>query len=162
MAQEKLITLGNLTTYDTKIKELIEEGGDATAKEAIADDFSTTKSYAVGEYCFHLGTLYECTTAHTAGAWNAAHFTATTVGSELSTLNGKLSGISVNWFSFTVPSGSSSYNFSTYRPSDFGGILCAISVSGGGAKIVQCTDTNIFFDTALPYVSTIRITYIVN
>jgi hypothetical protein len=35
--------------------------------------FSSTASYAVGDFVFYSSQLYECTTAHT-GAWNAAHF----------------------------------------------------------------------------------------
>ena len=57
--------------------------GDPTTKFSIADDFSAMVNYAVGDFCYHLGTLYKCTTAHTAGAWNAAHFTATQVGDEI-------------------------------------------------------------------------------
>ena len=38
--------------------------------------FDTTTAYAVGQYVVYLGALYECTTTHPAGAWNAGHFTA--------------------------------------------------------------------------------------
>lgn len=41
----------------------------------------TSKTYAVGDYCMHGGILYQCTTAITqAEAWNAAHWTVSTVG----------------------------------------------------------------------------------
>ena len=36
--------------------------------------FSTAVSYAVGDVVFYNGAFYRCTTAHTAGAWNASHF----------------------------------------------------------------------------------------
>jgi hypothetical protein len=38
--------------------------------------FSTTRAFAVGEFCVYNHQLYECTTDHAAGAWNAANFTA--------------------------------------------------------------------------------------
>lgn len=68
------------------VQEARMDGVDLTTKISIADDFSALVNYAVGDFCYHLGTLYKCTTAHTAGAWNAAHFTATQVGDELSEL----------------------------------------------------------------------------
>ena len=36
--------------------------------------FSAEVSYAVGDVVFYNGAFYRCTTAHTAGAWNALHF----------------------------------------------------------------------------------------
>lgn len=38
--------------------------------------FDTSTAYAPGEYVIYAGDLYECTSAHSAGAWNSAHFTA--------------------------------------------------------------------------------------
>lgn len=66
------------------------DGVDLTTKISIADDFSALVNYAVGDFCYHLGTLYKCTTVHTAGAWNAAHFTATQVGDEIGELKNTL------------------------------------------------------------------------
>ena len=57
------------------------------AKKAVLTDlapaFSTSTAYAIGDYVTYNGNLYRCTTAHTAGAWNASHFTAVNVGEEL-------------------------------------------------------------------------------
>ena len=50
-----------------------------------ASDFSDTTTYAVGDYVTYNGQFYRCTTAHSAGAWNASHFTAVTIGGELET-----------------------------------------------------------------------------
>lgn len=44
----------------------------------IVSAFSQSNSYAIGDYVVYDGALYRCTTAHS-GAWNAAHFTATTL-----------------------------------------------------------------------------------
>ena len=58
----------------------------------IADEYDATATYTVGEYCTHDGGLYECTTAiPTAEAWTEAHWTAVTVGDELSDLKETLS-----------------------------------------------------------------------
>lgn len=35
----------------------------------IAEDFSASKAYAAGDYCYYNGTLYKFKTAHAAGAW---------------------------------------------------------------------------------------------
>lgn len=48
-----------------------------------APAFSEVTSYAVGDYVTYNNVLYRCTTAHTAGVWVAGHFTAVTVGDEI-------------------------------------------------------------------------------
>lgn len=48
-----------------------------------APTFSTSATYSVGDYVIYNGNLYRCTVAHSAGSWNASHFTLITVGSEL-------------------------------------------------------------------------------
>lgn len=54
--------------------------GTLALQEGIAPAFSTSSTYAVGDYCTHEGLLYKCTTAvTTAGAWNAANWTAETI-----------------------------------------------------------------------------------
>lgn len=42
----------------------------------IAEEFSTSTSYAVGDYCMYNDQLYRFTAAHAAGAWNSNHVTA--------------------------------------------------------------------------------------
>ena len=54
-----------------------------------AADFSTSEAYAVGDYCVYQGVLYRFTTAHSAGAWNAAHVTEAKIGADLADLKGK-------------------------------------------------------------------------
>lgn len=54
------------------------------AVEALASEYSTSSTYAVGDYCVKDGVLYRCTTAiSTAESWTAAHWTATKVTTEL-------------------------------------------------------------------------------
>ncbi len=49
----------------------------------IAEDFDSTQTYAVGDYCIYNGTLYRFTSAHSAGAWDVSDVTAVTVTDEL-------------------------------------------------------------------------------
>lgn len=46
----------------------------------ITAEYSPTQAYSVGDFCMHNGTLYKCTTAITAEAWNASHWQASTIG----------------------------------------------------------------------------------
>ena len=55
-----------------------------------AVEFSTSTAYKVRDYCTYQGKLYICSTAHAAGAWNAAHFTEVNVGDEESKFGLKL------------------------------------------------------------------------
>lgn len=50
----------------------------------VANVYSTSGTYAVGDYCIYNGGLYRCNTAIPSGeAWTAAHWTAVTVGADL-------------------------------------------------------------------------------
>ena len=64
------------TTYWTVIADVTEalENADA-AISYIGDSYSSSSTYAVGDYVIHDGGLYRCTTAiSTAEAWTAAHW----------------------------------------------------------------------------------------
>jgi len=49
----------------------------------VAIAFNVRTNYAIGDYCTYQGSLYRCITAHSAGAWNATHFTETNIDNEL-------------------------------------------------------------------------------
>ena len=50
--------------------------------------YSSSATYAVGDYVFYGGTMYRCTTdITTAEAWTAAHWTAAVLGDDVSDLN---------------------------------------------------------------------------
>jgi hypothetical protein len=68
----------DLSTYYTKTQTdaLFDEKTDLSV---VAPEFSASISYAVGDYVTYDGKLYECTTAHEAGAWNSSDFTEKTV-----------------------------------------------------------------------------------
>ena len=57
-------------------------GGGVADLSAIAPTFSDSTVYAVGKYVTYQGKLYRCTTRHTAGDWNPAHFTETNVDAD--------------------------------------------------------------------------------
>ena len=69
--------------------------GSATAAASnTAPAYSSSATYAVGDYCVYNSQLYRCTTAiTTAEAWTAAHWTAVTVGGEISSLKEDLNDI---------------------------------------------------------------------
>lgn len=58
-------------------------------QDAIAAPFSPSTAYAVGALCTRFGLLYECTTAHAAGAWNPSHFAKKTVAESFPDISGK-------------------------------------------------------------------------
>lgn len=58
---------------------------------SVAEQFSASTAYAAGDHVYYDGTLYCFTTAHAAGAWNANHVTAVTVGDEITNLKADLS-----------------------------------------------------------------------
>ena len=59
---------------------------------SVADPFLQSKNYMVGDVCMKDGVLYKCTQIHSAGAWNASHFTATTVIDTIGTHSGSGGG----------------------------------------------------------------------
>ena len=68
----------------------------AYGTDLLADDYSTSGTYAVGDYVIYSGDLYRCTTAiTTAEAWTAAHWTLVQVGTELGGLKSALNNDAV-------------------------------------------------------------------
>ncbi len=61
-----------------------------------ADEYSSTKAYAVGDLVIHDNKLYKCTTACSAAAWstNQGYFTQSTLTTELTNVKSSLSDIS--------------------------------------------------------------------
>lgn len=61
------------------------------ASTSIAEEFSTSKAYAVGDMVMYDSKLYKFKTAHSAGAWNNAQVDAVSVKEEISSLSNDLS-----------------------------------------------------------------------
>jgi predicted esterase len=75
-----------LSSYDAMV------AATAAANGAIAATYSSSATYAVGDYCIHDGGLYRCTTAiTTAEAWTSGHWTAAKLGTDLSAQKSALS-----------------------------------------------------------------------
>ena len=61
----------------------------------IASEYSSSKTYAVGDYCYHAGTLYCCTTAiTTAENWMSGHWTAAKLADDCSALKTAVTDVS--------------------------------------------------------------------
>lgn len=66
---------------------------DAAARAMNSDEFSTTATYAAGDYCIYNNTLYRFTADKAAGAWDSSKVAATQIGDELSQLNSNVSAL---------------------------------------------------------------------
>ena len=69
---------GASLTDTTKWQLLIDTSDIQDATSCIADTYSSSSTYEVGDYVLHSGSLYQCNTPiTTAEAWTAAHWTQT-------------------------------------------------------------------------------------
>lgn len=60
------------------------------------DAYDDTATYSVGDLCIYNNTLYKCTTAiTTAEAWNASHWTATSIADEIERIDTALSNLTI-------------------------------------------------------------------
>lgn len=60
--------------------------------------YSSSATYAVGDYVFHNGVLYRCISAiSTAEAWTAAHWTAAVLGDDIGDLKNALTNLNTLW-----------------------------------------------------------------
>ena len=85
--------IANKPSIPTQTSDLTNDSG-FVGGDVVADEYSTSSTYAVGDYCLYDGDLYRCTTAiSTAEAWTAAHWTAVTVADELTDLKGDITHI---------------------------------------------------------------------
>ncbi|WP_418480518.1 hypothetical protein [Dysosmobacter sp.] len=77
---------------------------DAAAALTSAAEYSAAMTYAQGAYCTKDGKLYRCTVAiPQAEAWNAAHWTATTMGAELVAIYTTLANKAPGGFGLGIP-----------------------------------------------------------
>lgn len=60
------------------------QGEDFTINDPnIADEFSESNGYEIGDHCYYQGNLYRFKQAHAAGAWNSGHVDQVKVGEEI-------------------------------------------------------------------------------
>ena len=87
--------MANKTMHHLVIEDNNYEILDAKNRANIAAEYSASSTYKVGDVVLYNGQLYKCTTAiTTAEAWTAAHWTAVTVGGELSSVKDGLIAMS--------------------------------------------------------------------
>ena len=73
---------------------------------SLADRFSTSSTYEVGEYVLYDGAMYRCITAvTTAGAWDSSKWVEVVIGDELSALNAALDNLCLKATSVVTVSG---------------------------------------------------------
>ena len=78
--------LGVADTYKPSemAEAILEISGGGGDMSIIADEYSSSATYAEGDYCIHVGTLCKCITAiSTPEEWNANHWGTTDVATEL-------------------------------------------------------------------------------
>lgn len=64
----------------------------------VTDEYSSSKTYALGDYAYHAGTLYKCTTAiTTAEAWTAGHWTAAKLADDLTSQSEKIDDLELGF-----------------------------------------------------------------
>lgn len=76
-------------------KEAAEEAAASAAAaygtDLLADDYSTSGTYAVGDYVIHSGGLYRCTTAIASGeTWTDAHWAEVAIADDVSSINSEI------------------------------------------------------------------------
>lgn len=84
----------------------IPKGADGSlSSNVLAPTYSSSATYAVGDYVYYSGSLYRCTTAiTTAEAWTAAHWTSVALGNDVTDLKSALSETTRNIFDKFVSS----------------------------------------------------------
>lgn len=75
----------------------IPRGADGSlASGVLASTYSSSATYAVGDYVYYSGSLYRCTTAiTTAEAWTSGHWTQVALADDVSTIDAELTDIRV-------------------------------------------------------------------
>ena len=114
------------------------------------DAYDDTSTYAVGDLCIYNNTLYKCTTAiTTAEAWNASHWTATSIADEISRIDddkqdnlifhssNSPSAISVNG-TYQIPQNVLDHTF----------IIVGARRAGRGGSVIFSKENLITFDNA--------------
>jgi len=169
----ELIDSGDVVPSLEELLEKIQDCEDATTAAntaaaavpgLIADTFSTSVAYAVGDYVYHDGNLYRFTADHEAGDWLGTDATACKIGPEVSDLKSaveeKIGSVSGNLYNKSNITNRQYYsnNGSTVSSSSFATILIdieeysSITYSGitnaGSAAVVSC-----FFDADNGFVS---------
>ena len=84
------------TNKEWEIVSTVNSGG--AALTAIAQEYDSTDTYAVGDYCVYNDTLYKCSTEISAAEeWNENHWTATSVMAEVNNYSENIENVVTAW-----------------------------------------------------------------
>lgn len=87
----------NVSNHETRITALEQGGGSSTVDAIVinsSDEYNTSATYNVGDYCIYNNILYKCTTAVTAETtFDSNKWEATTIISVLNVLNQRLTAL---------------------------------------------------------------------
>ena len=132
-------------------KQMIVEGQaiqlkDEAARNAIADEYDSTSTYSVGDYCIYGGMYYRCTTAvTTAESFDSTKWTATQVGDELSNKANMINIYNVPASAISLTSGSyggfsyqAAVDISNIVPQSGETVIAIIPRGGGTTNPVLC------------------------
>lgn len=132
----------------------------AGAVDVTASAYSSSKTYAVGDYVIHNDYLYRCTTAiTTAEAWTSGHWTQVLLGDEVSDVKSDLTGAAIirNVDIGTLKTGKyidnndgSEKGTATWSATDY------IDISMYGGITVECNRDsayNAYYDEDMEYIS---------
>lgn len=66
----------------------------SSLESSIANEFSSSSTYSVGDYVIYEGKLYQCTTAVTiAGSWNSTNWTQAVLGNDIAGLKSEIGNL---------------------------------------------------------------------
>ena len=106
MAHQTEIVVNGVVTEVTEFDHTAQEIDDSVDRAilsllavAAAAAYNPSGTYVIGDYCTNDGNLYKCNTPIESGeAWNAAHWTETTVTAELAEVRASLSNKMISSF----------------------------------------------------------------
>ena len=127
---------GTRTSYKTTVKDIVD-----FANHNVAEEYDSTSSYAVGDYCIYESVLYKCT-ASTTGTFDSTKWTSVVVTDEMGSGGGGGSWTDVTG---TLTAGNTSITLSNqaittsstldYYTSVFGVNPLSVSVSTGSVTL---------------------------
>lgn len=143
----------------------ISSGAVYTIKEQInantADKYDSTATYAVDDYCIYNDVLYKCTTAiTTAESFDSTKWSATDIGTELSTVNSDLSDQSVKSATLTITT--SANGEAIIMPQSDGLLLFVSNETSGVVPKFEIFTANGYYYARATYYSTTTYSIIAN
>ena len=101
---QRIIDMEEASTTSSEMNFMVDSQTDGSQRlpigtllNSVAEPYSTSKTYAEGEYTLYNGSLYKCISAiTTAESWTAAHWQKVTAGNEISDLKADINNVLTN------------------------------------------------------------------